>query len=90
LSSPGVDTALVARTAIRLFAFRKQHSWPPKATVNANWNSLYKAAAEGMNVLPDASEAVNWLNSYIATLDDQQNTFRIQGQPLSDGAGLGT
>jgi hypothetical protein len=52
----------------RLFAFRQEHDWPPLLSPGARWESLYGEAAEGLDVLDSVSEAVAWLNDYIAEL----------------------
>jgi len=66
---PLTDAALVRATAKRLFKFRAEHEWPPTATAGHDWESLYAEAAEGLDVLPTATDAVAWLNAYIERLD---------------------
>ena len=53
----------------RLFVFRKNHTWPPTVLAGTGWDSLYTAAAEGLDVLPDVDQAVQWTNKLIADLD---------------------
>jgi len=55
---PLTDAALVRATAKRLFKFRAEHEWPPTATAGHDWESLYAEAAEGLDVLPTATDAV--------------------------------
>lgn len=61
------DVNLVERrsTCERLFAYRGQQSWPPVVEVGANWESLYAEAAEGLAVVQDVGDAVEWANRLI-------------------------
>lgn len=65
---PATDPMLVAKVTERLFAFRQEHDWPPLLSPGARWESLYEEAAEGLEVPASVSEAVAWLNDYIAEL----------------------
>ncbi len=68
LTVPLTDETLVATAARRTFAYRNEHPWPPTAVADPEWESLYAIAAEGLDVLPTAESAVDWLNTYIARL----------------------
>lgn len=70
LTVPLTDAMLVASAARRTFRYRNEHTWPPKAVAGPDWESLYAVAAEGLDVLPAANDAVNWLNAYIARLTE--------------------
>lgn len=63
------DLALVRTTARRLFESRRAQSWPPTVSAHARWDTLYAAAAEGLDVIPTVGEAVGWTNSLIASVD---------------------
>ncbi|MCR2034727.1 nucleotidyl transferase AbiEii/AbiGii toxin family protein [Adlercreutzia mucosicola] len=52
-------------TCERLFAYRGQQSWPPVVEVGTNWESLYAEAAEGLAVIQDVGDAVEWANRFI-------------------------
>jgi hypothetical protein len=65
---PMTDAALVAATTKRLFKFRAEHEWPPTPVAGADWEPLYAEAAEGLDVLPTAGDAVAWLTDYIQRL----------------------
>lgn len=58
----------IAVTCARLFAFRRQQTWPPVVAEGPNWASLYEAQCGGLDVLPDVAEAVVWANGYITRL----------------------
>lgn len=60
-----LDFAQVAATCVRLFAYRRQQAWPPSIAAGAGWDTLYAEAAEGLEVLPTADEAVAWANAFI-------------------------
>jgi hypothetical protein len=58
----------IVRICERLFAFRRQHPWPPTITVGEDWDSLYDAQVGDLNVLPTVTLAVDWANGYIKRL----------------------
>ncbi len=60
-----VDLAETRSTCERLFAYRGQQAWPPIVEVGANWGSLYAEAAEGLAVIRDVRDAVEWANRLI-------------------------
>ena len=78
---PMTDTTLVVATAKRLFKFRSQHPWPPTVVAGPAWGSLYVEAAQGLDVLPTAEDAIQWLNSYIDRLDHPGPGFREDDEP---------
>lgn len=55
--------------AMRLFAARRLHSWPPIVTARQGWRTRYVAAAEGLDVYADLEAAVNWANDCIANIN---------------------
>ena len=54
-----------AATCARLFDYRKQQAWPPTIVAGEQWGTLYAEAAEGLDVLPSAEEAVAWVGEFI-------------------------
>lgn len=68
-----LDLSAVASTCRRLFTYRQQQSWPPTLAVGHGWDDLYAAAAEGLDVLPNADEAVMWVNAFIERITDAQS-----------------
>jgi len=65
-----LDLAEVRATCERLFAYRRLHSWPPTIEENPGWDTLYEAAIEGVDVLPDIEAAVAWVNDLIMRIAD--------------------
>jgi hypothetical protein len=65
LASARISTLSGHPTCERLFAYRGQQSWPPVVEVGTNWESLYAAAAEGLAVIQDVRDAVEWANRLI-------------------------
>jgi hypothetical protein len=63
------DPARVGTTARRLFESRRAQSWPPTVSVHGRWDTLYTAAAEGLDVIGTVEEAVDWANSLVARID---------------------
>lgn len=60
-----LDLAEVSETCARLFTYRKQQAWPPAIMAGAQWDALYGEAAEGLDVLSTAQEAVVWVNEFV-------------------------
>lgn len=60
-----LDRAQVAATCVRLFAYRQQQAWPPTIVVGKQWETLYAEAAERLDVVHTAEEAVDWANAFI-------------------------
>ncbi|MFJ4171477.1 nucleotidyl transferase AbiEii/AbiGii toxin family protein [Paenarthrobacter sp. NPDC089714] len=64
-----LDLSLVRATCVRLFDYRRTHAWPPSVVEGTDWATLYSEAAEGLDVLPDVATAIEWLNEFIALID---------------------
>lgn len=69
LANEVVDLGEVKTTCVRLFNYRKLHSWPPTIVENEEWDSLYSEAADGIRVLPSVGEAVRWANNLVAQIE---------------------
>ena len=67
------DPARVGATARRLFESRRAQSWPPTVSAHSQWDTLYAAAAEALDVIATVEEAVDWANSLIARIDVASN-----------------
>jgi hypothetical protein len=61
----GLDLTQVRATCQRLFEYRRLHAWPPLLQTGAGWDTLYEAAIEGVDALPDIEAAVAWVNDLI-------------------------
>lgn len=64
-----LDLPRIRVTCVRLFDYRRQQAWPPVMAVREGWGSLYVAAAEDLDVLPNVETAVSWVNAFIARID---------------------
>lgn len=64
-----LDLAMVRATCLRLFDYRRAHVWPPTVVEGVDWVTLYAEAAEGLDVIPDVSPAIEWLSKFIARID---------------------
>ena len=60
-----LDLSQVRATCVRLFDYRRQQTWPPTIVAGAGWGTLYAAAAEDIDVLPDVDAAVSWVNDFV-------------------------
>ena len=65
-----LDLGTVAVICERLFIYRQQQQWPPTLAVGEGWEDLYLAAAEGLDVLASAGEAVAWANEFVERIAD--------------------
>lgn len=64
-SREDLELRQVAATSRRLFDYRRQQSWPPVIAAGQQWGTLYAEAAEGLDVLQSAEEAVAWVNDVV-------------------------
>jgi hypothetical protein len=64
-----LDLGQVRATCRRLFEYRRQQTWPPTLSVADGWDSLYAAAVEDVDVLPEVHEAVAWVNVFIERIE---------------------
>lgn len=60
-----LDLGQVKGTCVRLFEYRRQQLWPPTIEAGAGWDTLYQAAIEDIDVLPDVGAAVAWVNEFV-------------------------
>ena len=68
VTSERIDLQELSHTCIRLFAYRQQQPWPTLINIGEEWDMLYAAAAEGLDVLADVKEAVAWVNELIESI----------------------
>lgn len=61
-----IDMAAVGATAKRLFDARRTHPWPAVVVAHERWDSVYVEAAEGLAVIDNVHDAVNWANAFIS------------------------
>ncbi|MHB1066455.1 MAG: nucleotidyl transferase AbiEii/AbiGii toxin family protein [Candidatus Nanopelagicales bacterium] len=64
-----LDLVQVRATCVRLFEYRRQHAWRPTVQAGDGWDTLYAAAVEGIDALPDVAHAVAWVNGFIERID---------------------
>ncbi len=64
-----LDLGMVRTTCIRLFDYRRAHTWPPLVVEGADWVTLYLEAAEGLDVALDVGGAIEWLSDFITQID---------------------
>jgi hypothetical protein len=69
VSNEEVDYALTKNACTRLFDSRKLQAWPPTITRGDNWDSLYAAQSESLDVLATIDEAVVWTNYLIRRIE---------------------
>lgn len=64
-----LDLTRVRATCVRLFEYRRQHAWPPTITAGEGWGTLYEAAIEDVEALPDVDAAVAWVNAFVERIE---------------------
>lgn len=67
-SNSDIDLAATRRTCERLFAYRQGQAWPPTVEARKRRDVQYRALAEGMTVIQDVNEAVEWTNALISRI----------------------
>lgn len=60
---------VVRATCVRLFEYRRQQAWPPTVVAGDRWDTLYAAAVDNIDALPDIATAVAWVNAFIERID---------------------
>ena len=74
--SEELDLARVASTCTRLFEYRRQQAWPPTIAAGNQWDTLYGEAADGLDVMANVDEAVDWANQLIQRIDAARSSQR--------------
>jgi hypothetical protein len=69
MGNADVDLARTRRVCVRLFAYRKAQEWPPRVVAGEGWGELYATQADGLDVLQDLAEAIEWANGLVARID---------------------
>lgn len=64
-----VDWAKARAICVRLFAYRRQLTWPPTVVEGEGWASLYSEQAVDLDVLQNVGDAVKWANGLIAAIE---------------------
>lgn len=67
-SGDKIDLGKTRETCERLFAYRHAQIWPTPIVKNKGWEGLYSAQAEGLDVLQDIDDAIEWANRLIADI----------------------
>lgn len=64
-----IDLRATRDTCVRLFSYRRMQAWPPTITRNNNWESIYSEAAEGLDVIQDVDDAIDWANDFVRQIE---------------------
>ncbi len=60
------DMSAIGATSERLFAARRSQQWPPTVVTYEAWDTIYIEASDGLDVLGNVADAVDWANAFIA------------------------
>lgn len=59
----------------RLFAYRREQSWPPRIVAGPRWADIYAASRESVPdpsfLLPTVEEAVRWVNEFLSDIQNE-------------------
>ncbi len=61
-----LDMSAIGATSERLFAARRSQQWPPTVVTYEAWDTIYIEASDGLDVLGNVADAVDWANAFIA------------------------
>lgn len=64
-----LNLSAVRATCIRLFEYRKAHTWPPTLVASEDWATLYEVAAADLDVSNDLTTAMQWLAELIVKIE---------------------
>jgi len=65
-----LDYRQVKETCERLFAFRRAQLWPPVVVKGEDWDDLYAAQLEGVDVTDSVDDAIRWTNEFIKQIEN--------------------
>ncbi len=65
-----IDLKATRLTCERLFSYRKAQAWPPMVVKQEDWDEMYASLAEGLPVLQDIDEAIEWVNELVVEIND--------------------
>ncbi len=63
-----IQSEELRETCERLFAYRKQQSWPPEVRIDDRWRELYETASKNTSVAKSADDAVRFANDLICEI----------------------
>lgn len=63
------DMLLTSTICRRLFAYRRQQTWPPVVVKNEGWKTVYDEQKGSLNILQTVDEAIGWANDLVARID---------------------
>ena len=68
-----LDYGDIKSTCKRLFAYRREQTWPPVIVKGENWGNVYREARETLrdrtSILTTVDEAVKWANELIELIE---------------------
>lgn len=69
-----VDYSAVRQVCRRLFAYRRQQTWPPTMLKGDDWDELYLAQSEGLEALPTVDDAIEWANDLVNRIEESESS----------------
>jgi len=69
IKNESIDYQATRTACVRLFAYRKQQTWPPTIKSSEGWKELYDSQKTDLSVIDNVSDAVVWVNELISRID---------------------
>lgn len=68
IANTRLDLAKTNETCKRLFSYRRAQPWPSKVVKGEGWDGLYSGRADGLPVMQDVDDAVEWANALVDSI----------------------
>lgn len=81
LSAEPCPFEVIRAACERLFRARQGQAWPPVVQTYPSWPALYESASDGLEVLPNVHDAVDWVNGLIRDIDGALGSTTDRGGP---------
>ncbi len=65
IANSNIDFPLLHELCRKLFKYRRVHKWPTKVSKGDEWDRIYNAQKQDLDVLPTCDDAIAWANSLI-------------------------
>lgn len=78
-----LDLSEVRATCVRLFEYRRAHTWPPTVEPGVDWVTLYAEASAGLEVAETLDAAIAHVNAFIAQIDSTAEEEASAGDSLA-------
>ena len=64
------DFSFTHEVCRKLFKYRRVHEWPPRVVKGDEWENIYNAQKQDLDVFPTVDEAISWANDLISRISN--------------------